>query len=61
MRGRISLAVSPSDHRRLTALVIDRNSPQKNVWRAETVLLSADGVGTVEIMRRTGKSKTSGG
>jgi Winged helix-turn helix len=37
----------------------DRNAPQKHVWRAEIILLSADGVGTVEIMRETGKSKTS--
>ena len=29
-----------------------------HVWRAEIVLLSATGVGTNEIMRRTGKSKT---
>ena len=36
----------------------DRNAPQKHVWRAEIVLLTADGVGTNEIMRRTGKSKT---
>ena len=36
----------------------DRNAPHKHVWRAEIVLLSADGVGTNEIMRRTGKSKT---
>jgi hypothetical protein len=33
-------------------------APHKHVWRAEIVLLSADGVGTNEIMRRTGKSKT---
>src|SRR5713226_8521953 len=58
MRTGISLSVSSSDHRRLVALVNDRNSPQKHVWRAEIVLLSADSVGTVEIMRRTGKSKT---
>ena len=32
--------------------------PQKHAWRAEIVLLTADGLGTVEIMRRTGKSKT---
>src|ERR1039458_2507384 len=32
--------------------------PHKHVWRAEIVLLSADGIGTNEIMRRTGKSKT---
>jgi transposase len=32
--------------------------PQKHVWRTEIVLLTADGVGTNEIMRRPGKSKT---
>ena len=36
----------------------DRNTVQKHVWRAQIVLLSADGIGTNEIMRRTGKSKT---
>jgi len=34
----------------LEALVRDRNVPQKQVWRAEIVLLSADGLGTNEIM-----------
>ena len=58
MRPGISIEVSPSDHRRLGVLVRDRNTPQKHVWRAEIVLLSAAGIGTVEIMRRTGKSKT---
>ena len=58
MRTGISLTVSPFDHRRLVALVKDRNSPQKHVWRAEIVLLSADGAGTIEVIRRTGKSKT---
>ena len=43
-----------ADRRRLTALARDRNAAQKHVWRAEIVLLSADGVGTNEIMRRTG-------
>jgi hypothetical protein len=46
------------DIRRLKALVQGRNTPQKQVWRAEIVLLTADGVGTNEIMRRTAKSKT---
>ena len=36
----------------------DRNAPRKHVWRAEIVLLTADGVGTNAIMRRTAKSKT---
>jgi transposase len=58
MRTGISFTVSSTDRVRLTALIRDRNAPQKHVWRAEIVLLSADGVGTVEIMRRTGKSKT---
>ena len=58
MRSGISLDVSPADRRRLEALVGDRNTAQKHVWRAEIVLLSADGLGTVAIMRRTGKSKT---
>ena len=44
-----------ADRRRLTALARDRNATQKHVWRAEIVLLSADGVGTNEIMRRTGR------
>ena len=58
MRKGISFTVSPTDRARLTALIRDRNAPQKHVWRAEIVLLSADGIGTIEIMRRTGKSKT---
>jgi len=39
--------------------VTDRNSPQKHVWRAQIVLLTADGCGTMELTRRTGTSKTS--
>ena len=58
MRTGISIALKPAVGRRLKALVRDRNTPHKHVWRAEIVLLSADGVGTNEIMRRTGKSKT---
>ena len=58
MRTGITLTLTPADRKRLLALVNDRNAAQKHVWRAEIVLLSADGVGTSEIMRRTGKSKT---
>ncbi len=58
MRNGISITVSRSDRRRLQALVADRNGSQKHVWRAEIVLLTADGLGTNEIMRRTAKSKT---
>jgi hypothetical protein len=58
MRTGVSLTVSRADRRRLRALVADRNAAQKHVWRAEIVLFSAEGVGTVEIMCRTGKAKT---
>src|SRR5687767_11847043 len=58
MRTGISIALEASDRRRLEAIVRDRNAAQKHVWRAEIVLLTAAGLGTVEIMRRTGKSKT---
>jgi transposase len=58
LRDGKSLSVSSADIGRLKALVQDRNTPQKHVWRAEIVLLTADGVGTNEIMRRTAKSKT---
>ena len=58
MRTGISITVSPSERRRLQALVRNRNAPQKHVWRAEIVLLTEAGLGTNEIMRRTTKSKT---
>jgi len=58
MRTGISITVSPADRRRLQALIRDRNTAQKHVWRARIVLLTAEGLGTNEIMRRTGKSKT---
>jgi transposase len=58
MRTGISIAVSPADRRRLLALVRDRNAPQKHVWRAEIVLLSANGAGTNAIVSQTHKSKT---
>ncbi len=35
----------------------DRNARSKVVWRAGIVLATADGLGTVAVMRRTGKSK----
>ncbi len=54
----ISISLSSSDRARLVEIAADRNSPQKHVWRAQIVLLSADGVGTNEIMRVTGTSKT---
>jgi transposase len=59
MRGNLGLFVSSADRARLAAIVADRNSKQKDVWRAEVVLLTDDRLGTAEIMRRTGLSKPS--
>ena len=39
------------------AIISDRSAPQKQVWRANIILTKADGCGTAEIMRRSGKSK----
>src|SRR3712207_9386113 len=57
MRTGVEVRFSPGDRERLEAVVGSGNSPQKHVWRARIVLLSADGVGTMEIQRRTGKAK----
>jgi hypothetical protein len=59
VRKRITIDISAPDRQRLVAIVADRNSPQKHVWRAQIVLLTADGCGTMELTRRTGTSKTS--
>ena len=54
------MTVTPEDRRRFETLVSDRRAPQKRVWRAIIVLATADGCGTAEIMRRSGKSKPVG-
>ena len=59
MRPGIIVNVTAADRARLEAVVADRNSPQKHVWRAAIVLGTADGLGTNAVMRRTGKSKTA--
>jgi hypothetical protein len=51
MRKGIIVDVS-ADRVRLEAVVVDGNSPQKHVWRARIVLLTASGAGTAEIMHR---------
>ena len=58
MRTGISIEVGSSALLRLEGIVGDRCAAQKHVWRAAIILLSAAGVGTHEIMRQTGKSKT---
>ena len=57
MRDDICIYVSTADRARLEFLAGARNTPRKVVWRAGIVLATADGRGTMAIMRRTGKSK----
>src|ERR1700756_3821323 len=59
MREGITVEVNSADRARLQAIVADRNSRQKHVWRGGIVLMTADGIGTNTIMRQTGKSKVT--
>ncbi|WP_206018278.1 hypothetical protein [Roseovarius nitratireducens] len=54
-RDDICLYLGPVDHAGLQALITERNTPRKLVWRAEIVLTTADGHGTFAIMRRARK------
>jgi transposase len=58
MRTGIVVEITPTARVRLEAIVANRSSPQKHVWRSQIVLLTWQGLGTNEIMRHTGKSKT---
>jgi transposase len=58
MRKGIVVKVTAADRARLRAVVANRNSPQKHVWRANIILLTADGLGTNAIMRATGRAKS---
>ena len=53
-RDDICIHVSPANRARLEAIIKDRNSSSKAVWRAGIVLATADGLGTNAIMKRTG-------
>ena len=59
MRTGTTVDVTSADRARLLAIATDRNSPQKHVWRARIVLLTAEGRGTAEIMRQAGVAKTA--
>jgi transposase len=56
-RDDICICVGPANRARLEAIIADRNSTSKAVWRARIVLATAEGHGTNAIMRLTGKSK----
>ncbi|MBL8884980.1 MAG: helix-turn-helix domain-containing protein [Hyphomicrobium sp.] len=57
MRENVCFDVSGADRKRLLAIAADRNTPVKVVWRTKIILATADGLGTMAIMRETGKSK----
>lgn len=53
--------LSPVDRAALGGWVADRNTPQKLVWRARIVLMSAPGTETMTVVRGLGKSKRTVG
>ncbi len=57
MRAGIEIKVTSEDRRCLEAITRDRNAAQKHVARARVILATADGCGTMEVMRRSGLSK----
>jgi len=59
MRTGITVVAHRKDHKRLLAIAADRNSPQKHIWRARILLLTAAGHGTAKIMRQAGVAKTA--
>jgi transposase len=59
MQSDVEVRLGPGDRQRLEAVLADRNSAQKHVWRARIILATAEGFGTIEIMRRAGVSKPS--
>lgn len=61
MQTQASIWLSPADRATLEGWVADRNTPQKLVWRARIVLMSAGGAGTMTIVRAVGKSKRTVG
>src|ERR1700745_52646 len=58
MRKGISITVTAEDRVRLDTIIGNRNSPQKHVWRARIIVLTADGAGTSATTRAGGKRKT---
>jgi hypothetical protein len=57
MRANIVIEVTSADRIRLERIAEDRNTPQKHSARARMILATAEGWGTLEIVRRSGLSK----
>jgi hypothetical protein len=54
---RAGIIVTSEDRGRLELIVGDRNTPQKHAVHARVILATAEGCGTLEIIRRSGLSK----
>lgn len=57
MKAGTEVSITPGDRHRLEAIVGNRNSPQKHAARAQAPIATALGLGTNEIMGRSGLSK----
>ena len=59
MAQTVSPVLNSADRERLTAVVEDRNRPQKHVQRARVILLSAERLTVLEVATRSGVSRPS--
>jgi len=57
MAQTVSILMTTEDRARLTAVIGDRNRPQKHVQRAQIILLSAEQLPVLEVSRRSGASR----
>src|ERR687893_2529067 len=57
MRAGVEIRGTPEDRHRLAVIVRDRIGAQKHVARAKVIRATADGGGTMEVVRRSGLSK----
>ncbi len=57
MKSEDTIERGTEDRARLEELIEAPSTPQKHVWRARIVLLTADGLGVSAIARRTAKSR----
>src|SRR3954467_8399576 len=57
MAQTVNILLRADDRAALTAILDDRNRPQKHVQRARIVLLSADRLSVVEVARQTDMSR----
>ena len=59
MQEGVYVTVSNEDADRLEVIAKGPRAMQKHVWRARIILETARGYGTMAIVRRTGKAKTT--